>query len=521
MLDTTNKNNFVFEYEDLEISIPGGLNDEKPERLRVTVKINRKGSFNAVRHSLNLFSYNELEKFVIRTSHLLEMDDRTIRKAFIHLTNALEEYRLEIQSQEVEESFDDYKLPEEEYEEAEAFLKSEDLLTKTNDLIGASGFIGEEINRLLTYLIFTSRKMDHPLGCIIHGSSAVGKTHLLTKTLQYIPPQDVVNLTQLSANALYYAGKTLKRKVISVEDMDGIGEALLPLRELQSRGRIFKTVTHKGLGGIGKAKNLITEGPICVAGCTTKESTYEDNANRNFLLYIDESEAQDDLIMAYQRKQSAGRIDVDAELKAAKLLRNAQRILKPIKVINPLAEYLELPKTVFKPRRTNMHYLQLIEVITFYHQLQRELQYDKSTGEEYIETTLEDIELANTLIKDVLLRKSDRLNGATRDYFEKLNGYLKEKNTNTYNNQEIRRMFRIKETTLRRYNTLLEAEGYIKERKDIKHISKSFEVLIVNEFQDLESTIDKALKLSLDLAASPQGRHSQNGELKSLNDSSL
>ena len=168
-----------------------------------------------------------------------------------------------------------------------------------------------------------------------------------------------------------------------------------------------------------------------------------------------------------------------------------------------------------------MHYLQLIEVITFYHQFQRERLYDETTGEEYIETTLEDIELANSLIKNVLLRKSDRLNGVTRDFFEKLNVFLKNRNTKTYSNQEIRREFRIKETTLRRYHNLLLSEGYIKKRPDLKALSDSYEVLIVDEFQDLESTIDKALKLCLDHATSPLVRHSQNGEVKSLNVSNL
>lgn len=364
--------------------------------------------------------------------------------------------------------------------------------------------------------------MQNPLHAIIHGSSGSGKTYLQNKIGNLIPNEDKIEFTQLSANAFYYYKQyELKHKLILIEDLDGAEDGLLPLRELQTKKRISKSIVHKGVGGIGKTKNLIVEGPVSVAGCTTQESIYEDNSNRSFLLYVDESEAQDNRIMAYQRKQSAGRINVDTEMEAAKLLRNFQRLLKSIKIVNPYAEHLKLPKTVFKPRRTNMHYLQLIEVITFYHQYQRAKQYDEATGEEYIETTLEDIELANTLIKDVLLRKSDRLNGVTRDYFEKLNAYLKENNTNIYTNQEIRRAFRIKETTLRRYHKLLESEGYIKERKDIKSISKSFEMLIVDEFQDLENTIDKALKLSLDLAASPQPRHSHNGELKPLNDSKL
>jgi hypothetical protein len=177
-------------------------------------------------------------------------------------------------------------------------------------------------------------------------------------------------------------------------------------------------------------------------------------------------------------------------------------------------KYLKLPKTVFKPRRTNLHYLQLIEVITFYHQFQREERCDETTGEVYIETTLEDIKLANTLIKDVLLRKSDRLNGVTRDYVESLRVYLTSLSRNTYTNQEIRREFRISETTLRRYHKSLLAEGYIEKIGSSRAASFEYKLLDVNEFKDLETSIEKALNLCLEFATSPEVRHSENGELK-------
>jgi hypothetical protein len=51
-------------------------------------------------------------------------------------------------------------------------------------------------------------------------------------------------------------------------------------------------------------------------------------------------------------------------------------------VRNPFAESLHIPDEVFKPRRSNAHYLAFIEAVTFYHQYQREKQYDKDTGEE-------------------------------------------------------------------------------------------------------------------------------------------
>jgi hypothetical protein len=57
------------------------------------------------------------------------------------------------------------------------------------------------------------------------------------------------------------------------------------------------------------------EGPVCVAGCTTKESVYEDNSNRSFLLHLDESKEQDEKIMHYQRLKSAGKIDLKEQAK--------------------------------------------------------------------------------------------------------------------------------------------------------------------------------------------------------------
>lgn len=515
MLDTTNKNNFIFEYEGIIINVLGGLNDDKLDSLVVTIKVRKKEMYRNYRHNINLYNANQVEKVITAISQYLEISHVLLRKAVIELTEQLETYRFENQSQ--DETDEGYILSDDDSEVATKFLKSTDLLDRTNNLIGRSGIVGEEINRLLMYLIFTSRKTDNPLHCISFGSSGMGKTHLQNKVSDLIPFEDRVEITQLSANAFYYFKQyELKNKLVLIEDMDGAEDGLLPLRELQTKKRISKSVVQKGIGGRGRTYNQVVEGPVCVAGCTTKESMYEDNSNRSFLLYIDESPEQDERIMDHQRKHYAGKIDVDEQMQSSKTLRDVQRVLKPIKVVNPYAEYLKLPSTVFKPRRTNIHYLQLIEVITFYHQLQRETKYDQTTGEAYIETHLEDIRWANKLIKDVLLRKSDRLNRVTRDYFESLTKYLNDKHTTVYNNREVRQELRINEATLRRYHKLLESEGYIQRRTDIQGGPHHYEVLEVNEFQDLEETIEKALQLCIDHVTSSEGRHCQNDEVKSL-----
>lgn len=527
MLDTTNPNNYKYETENpstssgqrLEIHILGGMRTNKLESMRITLSVQKLNHENILRHSIDLYNDNQVEKFTRTVAERLEIGTSTIRKDLQGLTKELENHRFLLLSKEEQLNKPFYKeLTATEEREAIKFLKSKNLLEKTNELIGKSGVIGEHTNRLLMYLIFTSRKTNNPLHCISLGSSGAGKTHLQSKVAELIPEEDKIEITVLSANAFYYFNRTeLQHKLILIEDLDGAESVLYPLRELQSKKRITKTVVHKDTKGNTKTIHLTVEGPVSVAGCTTQESIYEDNSNRSFLLYIDESAEQDQRIMNYQRAVSAGQVNENIQLEASELLRNAQRVLKPIKVINPYAMHLELPQSVFKPRRTNSHYLQFIEAVTFYCQHQRQKKYDEATGEEYIETTIEDIKEANELILEVLLRKSDSLSGACRNHLERLKAYLKENNSEGFTNAEIRRNLRVKETTLRRYNGQLMAEGYIRKTKGKKGKLHHYEIIDIDEYSNLRSQIDTALDNCLTVlrcATSPEVRHPQNGEDK-------
>jgi len=499
-LNTSNPNNYQYITKHLEIHILGGLKTNKLESLRVTISIQqvpeKSGNSTILRHNIDLYNDNQVEKFTRKITERLEIGTSIARRTLQELTKELESYRFLLIDQYEKENQPYYKeLSATEEKQAITFLKKTNLLKRTNDLIGKSGVIGEEYNRQTMYLIFTSRKTSNPLHCISLGSSGVGKTHLQSKVAELIPEEDKVEITVLSANAFYYFNRTeLQHKLILIEDLDGAESVLYPLRELQSKKRITKTVVHKDTKGTTKTIHLTVEGPVSVAGCTTQESIYEDNSNRNFLLYIDESAEQDQKIMDYQRLISAGKVNEEQEHKAKELLKDVQRVLKPIKVINPFAEYLQLPKSVFKPRRTNSHYLQFIEAITFYKQYQREKQYDKETGEEFIETTIEDIQEANELIIEVLLRKSDTINGATRNYLEALKNYLNTENQTTFTALEIRRRLKVKKTTQWRYHQQLIDNYYIKKVKVKGENLNRYEVTNPNEYKELEEAISKSLQ---------------------------
>jgi hypothetical protein len=197
--------------------------------------------------------------------------------------------------------------------------------------------------------------------------------------------------------------------------------------------------------------------------------------------------------MDYQRKLSAGQIDVTEQQRIQRLLQNSQRLLQSITVRNPYAEQLIIPKEVFKPRRSNAHYMAFIEAITFYKQYQREHKVDAATGEVYIETTLEDIAEANELMKDILLKKSDELGYATRKYFEQLKGYLQQHDHKVFVNSSIRKVFREHPSKQKRFMIELQQYGFIRKVDGDKKKGFVYEVVSNEEYSRLQYTINTVL----------------------------
>ena len=525
-LDISNAQRLIYQHEILKLTVLGGIRLEGLDRMRTTLKIELKNSnIPPVRHNLDLYNDTQVEKLIRKTAEKLEVGTSVIAASLSELTEQLEQYRLAEIEMVNTQIIKQYKLNENEHKQAESFLIGSNLLERTNQLIGKSGVIGEEVNRLIMYLIFTSRKRDQPLHIVSLGASGTGKTHLQEKVGELIPEEDRIEITTLSENAFYYFGqRELKNKLILIEDLDGAENVMYPLRELQTKKRICKTVAQKNTKGETRTLHLIVEGPVSVSGCTTKEKIYEDNANRSFLIYLDESQEQDQRIMNYQRASSAGKINHQEEKEAAKLLRNCQRILKPVKVINPLAELLKIPQEVFKPRRTNNHYLQFIEAVTYYHQYQREEKVDIDTGEIFIETTIADIEETNLLLRQILLRKSDELSGACRNHYEKLKQYLVDKQKKQFTNREISRVYRISLTTAKRHHLDLVNNGYLKISKQANSKTNLYEVVSYKEYIQLQNRINtvlddciRDLKTKLSKKKRPKSSNEPNRKMGRLN----
>jgi len=497
-LNVNNPDFITYTTDELQIIILGGINLQQLDRLRMTIKISRTDRacpVSTIRHTLDLYHSDYLEKFIGKASEQLEIGTSILKRTLAELTDQIEKYRLSRIESQKEQKPQERKLTDNRIKRAIKYLSSKNLMERTGVDIGKTGMIGEENNRLLMYLVFTSRLREQPLHIISLGASGTGKTYLQERVSELIPEHHKLEITMLSENAFYYFGqKELKNKLVLIEDMDGAENVLYPLRELQSKKRISKTIPIKDNKGNMKTITMKVEGPICLAGTTTKEKLYEDNANRSLLIYLDSSKNHKDAIMNYQRKLSAGKIVRKAEKELIEFFKDMQTILKPIKVRNPYAEYLVIPDHVFKPLRTNSHYLAFIETITFYHQYQRQVKQDPSTNESYIETTLEDIQWANRLLKDVLLAKADELPQIERQFFESIKSWMKKEQKASFFSKQIREVFRMHPSKIKRYLNDLLRYNFIKVVGGNRYKGGlEYEVINTEEYKQLESGITTAL----------------------------
>jgi DNA primase catalytic core len=491
ILNTKNPQKITYREGDLLLIIWGGIERENIHRLRVNLLVQKEGdTMRYYQDDVNLYSNLQLQRYIKGATEELDISTTVMKSTLRRLQLQLEEYRLqEIERERKTLQPKSYRMSQEEERKASEFLLSQDLVKNTMKAIEKTGLVGEERNGLLLFFLYLSRFFDEPLHAIIFGKSGSGKTYLQTRVSECLPEESLRTITSLTENTLYYSEKDFwKHKVLLIEDLEGVYQAFLPLREFMSKQTITKLTTDKDIKGNNVQRVLVVEGPVCVSGATTNTQIYEDNANRSFLLHVDETPDHADQVMHYQRRQQAGLINEKEQNSWRQLLRNAQRLLRPVKVINPYAIELDIPQCVFKKLRTNMHYLRLIEIITFYHQKQREWKKD-GNGTIYIETTLQDIEWANYLIKDSLLRKSDELSGQVRQFFEGLKSLAGAEHRSIYAKQ-VREHFRMHPMKANRYLRELEQRGYLQQIGGNRKSGYEYEITAWEEYEKLKSGID-------------------------------
>lgn len=493
-LDKLNPNHLKFKHQDLFFEVLGGVNTESYSMLRVMLVV--RGNRATERDHIDLYNNYQLSNFTKKVAERTGFSLKYIDEAFKALTDALEEHKQELIEKERVQKEDRHELSDDEVKQAKAFLSKPELLERTNVLISQAGVIGNEKNRLVLFLLFLSRMQSNPLHAVVNSKF----NYLQCKVGELVPSEQKKTIRHLSENVLFYFDENeLSNKLVLVEDTGTNRGRLIPLIDFQTNGELTKLVTQKDKYGKLFAKEQIVKGPVSLSISTPKEQSFRNNAVLSFLIEENNSKEQDEQVMSYQRKQSAGLVSIQAEQKAKELLWNIQRVLQPLRVVNPFAEQLVLPAELKNKQISNAHYLRFIEVLTLFKQFQREQSSDELTGEILIQTTTDDIREANELLGVILLNKCDGLKTKTREYFERLKEHAKTCENQSFTNSDIQLSLDVPISSVKRYNSTLIAKGLIS-KTEKGNRTTGFEYVIANssEFAELQKSVETSLKTSID-----------------------
>jgi 5S rRNA maturation endonuclease (ribonuclease M5) len=316
-----------------------------------------------------------------------------------------------------------YVMSEIEKEYAINLLSDDKLLYRIKVALDRNELVGENINKLLLYLIYTSRLMKKPISCIIKGLSSSGKTYMMGKVLTLIPPESYITLQQATARSFYYMGENdLKHKMIIIGEMAGAEASEYSLREAQDGigegDLIIATVEKDPDSNQMQTTIRRVSGPCGFVSSTTDVEINPENETRNFSIYvrIDEKKVKETtspLINKYTRKSKI--LSQDESL----LFHNAQRCLQTkVNVEIPYIQYVldKFPLSPIRVMRDRVRFCTLLETITIMHQFQRKMDVDDN-GDKWVTSSISDYNIALILMDEILLETIYELPKKSREIY--------------------------------------------------------------------------------------------------------
>jgi DNA primase len=369
--------------------------------------------------NIDLYSARNRTSYSNSLAKQFYLEPKQIEKDLINILEYLEEIRDNnlnpIDNNETQE------LTEEEKEIGMNFLTSKDMFKQIIEDTETLGYVGDDLNKLLMYIAATSRKTDDPISIIIIAQSASGKSYLVEIIKKLLPPEDLVEATSLSDQALNYMGDLL-HKFLDLSEAVHNETIEHQLREMLSAKRLTRIVASKNeKTGKTETTQIKTKAIVSMAMSSTNYSVNPENASRCFVVDTDESREQTKKIHQQQRlKYSLERMRIEnnvlPEIKKKHI--SAQRLLKKRNLINEFAKYLDFPDALMRTRRDHARFIDLIAVVCFLRQYQKQVKL--KDGLEYIECDFTDYEIAYKIIKRVLSSSMFEMQKGTIEFYEEM-----------------------------------------------------------------------------------------------------
>ncbi|MCU7875284.1 MAG: DNA primase [Candidatus Thiodiazotropha sp. (ex Lucinoma borealis)] len=448
--------------------------------------------------TFDMYNTKPRANYVRQASMELGVKEELIKKDLAQILLKLEV----LQEQNIREVFSPQQAPaqmsEKEQLEAMALLESPDLVQRLLEDFRQCGLVGEEINKLTAYLATLSRKLDKPLAIMVQSTSAAGKSALMDAVLRFLPEEECVQYSAITGQSLFYMGNVnLRHKVLAISEEEGASNASYALKLLQSEGHLTIASTGKDpVSGRHTTHEYRVDGPVMIFSTTTAIEINEELLNRCLVLTVNEDQAQTEAIHQRQRYEETleGMLAGQAQADILRVHRNAQRLLRPLRVVNPYATQLTFLSDKTRTRRDHRKYLTLIRSIAFLHQYQREVKmtYCQDKEIEYTEVSLEDITLANKIAHDVLGRSLDELPPQTRHLLSLIDQMVSERCSGSaglrrgvrFTRRDVREYTGWGETQLKVHLKRLEDMEYLLIHRGGRGQQRIYELLYNNEGKD-------------------------------------
>lgn len=403
---------------DRRYRIRGLHNNLSINQLKVNVLISRDDAIHI--DTLDLYAFKPRQSFITQAAIELGLKNDIIKRDLGKVLLKLESLQDDNIKNQQQPKNKTVTLNDDDKTRALDLLKAPDLLDRILTDFNRCGVVGEHSNKLVGYLAAVSRKLDKPLAVMVQSSTAAGKSSLMDAVIAMMPEEDKVQYSAMTGQSLFYMEDgNLQHKILAISEEEGAARASYALKLLQSEGELTIASTGKDphSGRLVTQEYQVT-GPVMIFSTTTAIDADEELLNRCIVLGVDEGREQTQAIHQLQRQSRTleGLLAKKDKQAILTLHHNAQRLLKPLSVINPYSEQLTFLDDRTRLRRDHEKYLTLIDAIALLHQHKRpikKIQHDDESVS-YIEVTLADIKVANDLAHVMLGRSLDELPPQTR-----------------------------------------------------------------------------------------------------------
>lgn len=457
-LDLTNPDLIGYEYENIEFELLGGLTDSTLNQMKVSLKIQKVFNKNAIQvyrtQMIDLFNENQLEYVISQVSDKIKVDTVKLKDAFYSLAQNLEDYRK-------------YKLytPNETIsiksstkvlKETKDFLSKGDLTQKMSELFEKSG-MPDGIMALKLFILNLSRITENPIHTIIQGNILLSN-EICKLFSDLIPPDQIKIATSLSKHALSYPPipNFWDKKLLLLHQLEGaLNQKDSSIEEYILNQHLNKYVTEVNIqNGKYLTGSKTVNDSFSILGYTSKDFHKVFNASNVVCLPLKNTKVIKDKLNEFELKKYAGILN-EAEInESIQLLHNIQRVLEPIKIINPFIEQIDFQLFFDNDVKKIKQFMQLTNLFTMLNRFQ--LNAKKYKGQLCYEVEPKHILTVLELFKELWVSNYDELYFQVNCTLNELKKCIKVDNPDDFEDaifteKEIQSKLKIHPSTLNRH----------------------------------------------------------------------